>query len=266
MMQAYGDGAYYSGTGLYGVATLLAPANEWARLELRWLKALHDFDPALDVFHMTDYMAGAKPYRGRPREGRERLLNNLVRLLCEHVTFAYACVFLPEAQKALVELNERRDVPTLGDNFYALCADGCIGKMSERLNHIGPTKRIAYIFEAGDKGLGHFRHTVDEIHRRSQLYRDEMKIASIAELPKKSCPAVQTPDIVAYAVTHFRVDQITEQERPPYLKQLASFIPVQVDYLDEEFVRIGSARFTEAVSLELARQHNLFPRQRKRKA
>jgi hypothetical protein len=47
MMLAYGDGAYHEKMGLYGVAVLVAPSNEWSRLEMRWLKALHEFDPAL---------------------------------------------------------------------------------------------------------------------------------------------------------------------------------------------------------------------------
>lgn len=129
-------------TGLYGVAVLLAPSSEWARLEIRWLKALHEFDPGLDVFHMTDFQAGATPYRGRAREDREKLLKNLGRLLSEHVTYAQACVLLPEARKALVELNKRQGVPTLGDNFYALCADGCIGLISHWLDGIGPSKKV----------------------------------------------------------------------------------------------------------------------------
>jgi hypothetical protein len=200
---------------------------------------------------MTDFQAGAKPYRGRERKDRERLLRNLVRILCEHVTYAQACVLLPGAQKALAELNQRQDVPTLGDNFYALCADGCIGLISHWLDGIGPTKRVSYIFEAGDKGLGHFRHTVEWIHSRSSIYPDEMKVASIKEMTKKAETAAQTPDILAYAATHCRLDRVPEHERPAYVQDLVSFVQVKVEYLDEDFVRKGSAGFTPEVSLEL---------------
>jgi hypothetical protein len=262
MMLAYGDAAFYDKMGFYGVAVLVAPSNEWARLETRWLKALHEFDSALDVFHMTDFQAGARPFRGRARPDREKLLKKLVRVLCEHVTYAQACVLLPDAQRALVELNKRQGVPTLGENFYALCADGCIGLISHWLDGVSPTKQVGYAFEAGDKGLGHFRHTVEWIHSRSSLYADEMKIASIKEIPKKEDAAAQTPDILAYAATHYRLDQILEHERPAYLEQLASFIPVKVAYLDENTIRKGSAGFTSEVALALARNHNLLPRQR----
>ena len=145
MMEAYGDGARFNGTGFYGVAVLLALLNAWAALQPRWLAALHDFDPTLHVFHMTDFMAGAKPYRGRSRDDRERLLKRLVRTLCDHVTFGYACVLLPDAQRTLVQLNAERGESSLGENFYAPCADGCIGKLSHRLGEIGPTQRVGRI-------------------------------------------------------------------------------------------------------------------------
>jgi hypothetical protein len=164
-------------------------------------------------------------------------------------------VLLSEAHRALIELNEPQGVPTLGDNFYALCADGCIGLISNRLEDIGPTKRIHYVFEAGDKGLGHFRHTIEVIHRRSQQYRDEMRIASIKKLPKKAEIAVQTPDILAYVVTHQQIDPFVDDARPSYLQQLVGRVPVKVNYIDEDLVRKGSAGFTEEVSLELARSH-----------
>jgi hypothetical protein len=214
---------------------------------------------------MTDFMTGATPYRGRLRKDRELLMDKLLHAICDYVKFGYACVLLPDAQKALIELNAECGVTSLGDNFYAICADGCIGKIAWRLNDIGPTKRVGYIFEAGDEGLGHFRHTVEVIHSRSQLYRDEMKINSIATLAKKCAPAVQTPDILAYGVTHCRVDQVAEHERPDYLKRLFAFVPVIVDYLDEDFVRTATAQYTEDVISRLIREHNLRPKQRKRK-
>jgi len=74
-----------------------------------------------------------------------------------------------------------------------------------------------YIFEAGDEGLGNFRHTVEIIHSRSQLYRDEMKINSITTKAKTHAPAVQTPDILAYVATHHRIDPTDETGRAEYL-------------------------------------------------
>lgn len=266
VMEAYGDRAQFGGTGFYGVAALLAPVNDWTRLQSRWRQALHVFDPSLDVFHMTDFMTGAKPYRGRPRKDRALLMDKLLRAICDYVKFGYACVLLPDAQKALIELNAELGTRSLGDNFYALCADGCIGKISWRLDDIGQTQRVGYIFESGDEGLGNFRHTVEVIHSRSQLYRDEMKINSITTLAKKCAPAVQTPDILAYGVTHCRADQLAEHERPDYLQRLCASVPVIVDYLDENFVRTATAQYTEGVISRLIREHNLRPKQRKRRS
>jgi hypothetical protein len=258
-MDAYADGSFYNRLGLFAVATFLAPVNDWTRLQIRWRRVLHEADPNLDVFRMTDYMSGkVKPYSERTADNRAKLVSDLIKIISETVIYGVAGIMRPSGYKALKTMHAE-GTSLLGENPYAMCADTCITFIGKRLDDIGPSQRVAYTFEAGDRGLSEWNSTVARILTSSQKYRDDMKIASVTILTKSDALALQTADIFAYECTHCD-GELTEN-----LQLLASRIPMQRVYIDDGLVQRAAAGFTPEVARELWREYSLG-RQRKRRA
>ena len=257
-MEAYADGSFYNRLGLFAVATFLAPVNEWTRLKYRWRRALDDADPRLEVFHMTDFMAGkTRPYREWPVDKKAQLISQLIKIIADSVSYGVAGIMRPSGYRALKTMHSD-GTSLLGDNPYGICADTCTSFIGKRLDDIGPTSRVAYMFEAGDLGLPEWHSTITRIVNASPKYREEMKIASVETHTKKSAPALQTADVFAYECTH-SAGELTEN-----LKLLASRIPMQRVYIDDKLIQRAAAGFTPKVSLELWREYGLG-RQKKRK-
>ena len=80
VLEAYADRSYAPPLQLYAVASFLAPANDWARLQIRWRRILRAADPKLEFFHMVDFMSKkVSPYCDWDDEKREWVLNELIR-------------------------------------------------------------------------------------------------------------------------------------------------------------------------------------------
>jgi len=265
VMYAYADGAGAPGR-LYGVAAFLARANEWTGLEAAWHRHLNRMDPPLDIFHMTDFIAAKRePYITWKRTGQDkRLITALVRTIAEHVDYGCAAVLLPDGYQALLTGHAERAAEegwSLGDNPYALCADLCLGLLNLRLESTGRTsRRVACVFEAGDKGQGEWRASVETILGQSQKYREDHRIIALTTASKRDAPALQTADLLAYEYTHCRADLGKYTDR---LRALAS-LDLRSLYANKEFVDRATAGYTETVVADLVREYGMRRPQRKR--
>jgi hypothetical protein len=262
-MEAYGDASFFGATGLYSVAVFLAPANDWVRLETQWRRILRGADPTLDVFHMTDFMSPhARVFRLWTHADKEHLVSLPLSVISNYVTYGCAAVMTKDGYETMLQLHAQRtgtNLPSLGTNAYALCADACIALITERLSLIGPGKQVAYFFEAGDRGLPEFQRTVNVILSKSAQYPDENRILSVKTVSKTEAPALQTADLLAYEFTHCAPSALTDN-----LKTLVGRVPISVVYVDSELLRRGTEGYTPDVVNALAREHNLRPRQRRR--
>ena len=257
-MEAYADGSYYNRLGLFAVATFVAPMNDWARLEIHWRRLLHEADPGLDVFHTTDFMSGkVKPYSEWTRDKRAKLISGLITIVCETAIYGVAGIMRSSGYKTLKAMHSR-GTSLLGENTYAMCADTCITFIGRRLDDMGPSRHVAYMFEAGDLGLPEWNSTITRIVRSSDKYRDDMKILSVTTPSMKDAPALQAADIFAYECTH------CDGESTENLQSLASRIPMQRVYIDDRLVRKAAAGFTPAVARQLWSEYSLG-KQKKRK-
>ena len=257
-MDAYADGSFYNRLGLFAVATFLAPVNDWAGLQIRWRRVLHEANPNLNVFHMTDLMSGkVKPYSEWTADKRVNLISDLIQIISETAIYGVAGIMRPAGYKALRTMHSQ-GTSLLGKNPYAMCADTCITFIGKRLDDIGPSRRVAYTFEAGDRGLPEWNSNLTRILTSSQKYRDDMKILSVTTLTKKDAPALQAADIFAYECSH------CDGELTETLQLLAARIPMQRVYIDDTLVRRAAAGFTPEVARTLWREYSLG-RQKKRK-
>lgn len=205
VMEAYGDGSQYDGLGHFVVAAFVAPLEEWAQFSPKWRDVLHEADPALTVFHMTDYLARrTKPYREWDDNKHGRLIESLLDLVGQAALFG-AGVALKKREYDSLSAGVRQRLGNLADNPYRVCAHACIARISNWLEKHGfGNERVAYVFEAGDKGLPAFRETVNEIIGASQVYRDEMKIISVVNMSKRDALPLQAADILAWEMSHHR--------------------------------------------------------------
>jgi hypothetical protein len=266
VMEAYADGAGEPGRKLYGVAAFLARPNNWIELQAGFRRRLARMDPPLEVLHMTDFLAAKRePYSTWKRTGQDKpLMDSLLRMIAGHVDYGCAAVLLPEGYETLLARHAERAAEnrwSLGTNPYAFCADICLGLINLWFESTRRTsRRVACVFEAGDKGQGEWRASVQAIVGKSQQYRDEHRIIAMTTASKRDAPALQTADILAYEYTHCRADLGEYTDR---LRALAS-LDLRSLYASKEFVDRATDGYNKTVMAELVRYYGMQRGQKKR--
>lgn len=198
MLIAYFDATQtQKGRRYVAVAGCVARLTKWNAFDQEWAKLL--LDEKLPAFHMTDFEAYERNYRGWTRERHEKCWTRARNIIVKHVDFA---VGRGVAYDDWVRAQSKNHILQPWDAF-TYCANQCLHSVAiwaNRNQYPGP---IVYIFESGDGHNGELFKLRDDIEQ-NPTRKMRLKWDSLHILPKTKTNSVyplsplQSADVFAF--------------------------------------------------------------------
>ena len=167
-------------------------ARSSSRLKRDWRTVL---DPVnIEVFHMTDFLAGRKAFaewRGRTGE-QGRVVRDLARVIKRHAHFAPASTVM---LKDWEELNNEYRLKECRATPYAIAAISVISKTLQWIKREHPNDEVKqFTFEEGDRNQGDFTWFVDFVVSKAR--KTLMPVRPVFEA--KSVAQLQAADLMLW--------------------------------------------------------------------
>lgn len=170
-----------------------------------------------DGFHMTDFVAGAEPYRRWGKKREERLLE-FIRVVNRAAIFPVS-VTIPIATYSSALSEDQR---ARCGNPYFVAAWGCFHEVTKWLRaNRPPEDEVAYVYDQGDQGRGEVFKAFNFVYDDHEL-RKMHRLISMDFQSKMRFTPIQAADILAWTVQDdvLRSIGVDRRPRPESLAQL----------------------------------------------
>jgi len=207
MYSAYFDESGHPDKGDYMVvAGAVADVGQWVEFEREWKEVLAPLNT--EVFHATDFEAGASPFDGLSECDKDDLFSKLIGIICRRVEKTCAGTIKLNDYKAV----NRKYVFAEHYGFpYPSCARTCMGAVEEWAHSFSiSVKEILFIFEDGAKHKGQIKFIAE---------RDGIPVPDFKK--KTEVIALQCGDLLAWLL---HLTLVENTLAPRYLKAIERLI------------------------------------------
>lgn len=149
---AYFDDGGHPDSDMLLIAGFLSSADQWLLFENEWRDALEQCSlPRETCFHMTDFMAGAKQFKGWSKNQKHRLLDKLVHIAAVRCRKHFSeTVFMDNYR----QVNDKYALQECHGAPYGLLGRNLNARLSHWLKAQGSDARLLIFFEDGSKHKG----------------------------------------------------------------------------------------------------------------
>ena len=153
---AYFDASRSADCRVSSVAGFVSREHHWPRFEEQWASILRAANPAVEFFHMTDFVSsrnGWEDWKGPSAVARRKaLLGDLIACIKKHTNKGFAASLARvdyDAKNAFFRIREE-----VG-NEYAVCCLALLGRLARWVDNKNKRRGdVLCIFEHGDDGQG----------------------------------------------------------------------------------------------------------------
>ncbi len=181
-----------SGTGgpIMSVAAWVGRVEKWGTFDDVW--RARRSDAGIKKFHMTEYVARDGEYREWSEKKRRSVVNWLLGLTEGTIIFGHSLS---------IDLNE---YTSIWPDFppYVYCASQLISAIAHRLEGMGITDRIFYVYDDGDLDSVDFKDAMSDIAALGERYRDMFRVHTIAPGSGTLWPGLDAADYLAWTGSH----------------------------------------------------------------
>ncbi len=204
------------------VAGFLALAEEWLAFELVWRERLSR--DGLAYFHMREIN---REYKG-DSAGRRRLLEDLARIIGEHVTMKVGCCVVNEGLNQIPDTDRKRWYL----NAYSLTGRSCAAQIRIWANGWSARFLPLIVFEEGDTGSGELTKILqrDGFGAPSFVSKTDRKANGASS---RGATPLEAADLFAYAVFEScrKIEQESDIQELPWLLDVFRKIPGVVRHI-----------------------------------
>jgi hypothetical protein len=187
---ASGGRTTFGGRPVMTVAAWVGPVASWRSFDRLW-RACRE-QAGINRFHMTDYVARQREYGCWPEDKRHAVIEDLIALTVQTVTYGVAIsIHLEQFEKLWPE-----------NHPYIFCAAQCISLMAMRLKEHGVEEEISYIYDDGDERGGQFREAMSDVIGLGERYRQMFNAHAIASGSGIKWPGLDAADYLAWTGGH----------------------------------------------------------------
>jgi hypothetical protein len=156
------DSGTHSTSKIAVAACLIAPADQWDRLNHDWKRANECED--FGVFHMADFVAKREQFSSpqwADQTKRDRTIRRLINIIQTRVQFAIACTVVKSAYDDVVAENIQHPFWTERKNHYTFAVRHCIGNIEQWRTAYHHREPIQYVFDRLSKGKGEINQQME---------------------------------------------------------------------------------------------------------
>ncbi len=231
MLYAYFDaGGTHSESPTLSVAGYVWSFENWKRANRRWQRFLSD--NGLEFFHMTDFEAYEGPYKRWTPKRHLAVIKRLIKIITETASLGVA-VGIASEHHANVLAQAPPD--TILSTAYLQASAACMATVARWIRDQRLSESVSYIFESGDEKQSILRRCVMAACE-SPTYRQNLRVRSLHFEDKRTTPALQAADILAYEYAKEAPRRLGLASRPQRksLIALANALPHRGKFLDWE--------------------------------
>lgn len=186
-----GQGRYSPAVAVSGY---LATPKQWSNFQKEW-KIVLDI-AGIPYFHMTDFVARVKEYKGWTQEKRDEIYQALLAVIQRNVMYGIGALVLLSDYREVINTEFRQAV--VGQPF-TFCSKMCLFAAAQWAERVGYKDSIRYVFDDGDQHKqdilkAHTHACTDE--ELSAFYR--FSTGSLTFGHKDKVTPIQAADILAY--------------------------------------------------------------------
>lgn len=229
--------AYFDESGTHdesksiAVAGYISTAPLWVEFSAQWQLALNDW--GLDHFHMTDFAVKAPPYDKWTESERRERLTRLITVINSNV-WGSVGVVLP---KKIFEGIFTPRVSRICGGACGVAAIACIMDLGELLRELKIGGSIAYVFEAGTRGIGEFARVFGSVLKDPEN-KEYFRLLSLRFEGKQDFLPLQAADLLAYELYRELPRKAGwEQKSVRYPLTALAAVPRRWGYYDEGELR-----------------------------
>jgi len=206
------------------LAGLLAPEDAWRTFDKKWRSACED-GGLKEPFHMMDFSARKRQFRGWTEDQRRRLLGKLVGAIRNAGAVPIGSVVMLRGVDALSEAVQKHYRDSHFIAFQPLTYHIAVATNMMDLDRLGPgTVTMVYAHHPEhSNGLASTRKLWDALREHNRIVGLAMQ-SYVSETPR-DCTPLQAADLWAYELGH-HFERIRTQAKPPR-------------WAFEEFVKMG---------------------------
>lgn len=186
-----GQGRYSPAVAVSGY---IATPKQWSNFQKEW-EIVMDI-AGIPYFHMTDFVARVKEYKGWTQEKRDQIIQALIAVIQRNVMYGIGALVLLSDYREVINTEFRQAV--VGQPF-TFCSKMCLFAAAQWAERIGYKDNIRYVFDDGDQHKqdilkAHTHACTDE--ELSTFYR--FSTGSLTFGHKDKVTPIQAADILAY--------------------------------------------------------------------
>jgi hypothetical protein len=195
MLSAYMDETGHSSDErqkFVGIAGLLAPAANWEIFEGKWKAALAQPHFNIPHFHMTDFAARKRGYKGWSEEKRQKVFGKLMNVIESIYPLPFGSIVPLDDFRRMTKEHQ-----TLLTDPYFICFQSAVAACTTFLEHrkLSDEEKVALIFSDQIE----FRHRALQLYEKiEEIEPDSLRTASPVFRDMRELVPLQAADIIAY--------------------------------------------------------------------
>jgi hypothetical protein len=192
------------------VAGFISTADNWQAFNEEWKRVLDHWE--LEYFHMKEcaHCVGDFVQFKKNEVGRRQLLWCLAFIICRHCLYSCAVSVVRKDQKIL------NADPRIG-SAYNLAAKGCLALADRWMESTNSDSPLSIVLEDGCKDSRDFLFQLKEFDRPLGAFKG---LGSVELGSKKTLPALQAADFLAYEQSKYFTDCLRAEKKLPLRKTL----------------------------------------------
>lgn len=208
MLYGYLDASgTHEGSSVLSVAGYVWSFENWKRANRKWQRFLDD--NGLEFFHMTDFEAYEGPYKNWTPKRHRAVIKRLIQIIADTASVGVAVGIASRDHAALSAIPDG-----LEGSAYQRAATVCMTIVARWIHEQRSAESVKYILEFGDETQDLLRrHVMASI--QSPSFQRTLRIESLNFERKRTTPALQAADILAYEYAKEAPRRLGLATRPP---------------------------------------------------
>lgn len=190
------DSGTHSQSPVAVAACFLSDGWRWDRFNGEWEDARQHPNEGFNVFHMADFVARQKEFKGWPDDKADRVMNRLMDIIerCTLAAFVSAVVKDDYDQIVTGRLREK-----LGGYHYTFAVQSCLAHISEwKATHVYGSGSVEYIFDRMSEGKREIVGLMDDLSKHELGQYVGLEPGGYSFENKADVLPLQSADILAW--------------------------------------------------------------------